>query len=198
MFDEEKLAWANRHYLKMADPARLAELSLPYFNDAGVRMTPDARGLEFLAVGHGDGERVGRSARARCRRAWRSCSTTTRRRRSATRRCSRRCAATRRALVVAALAEELASAPRLDRERFRAVANRVKARTGQKGKALFHPIRVVLTGRAEGPELDLAVPTIDLGAELPASAGIPTIVGNRERAAAFVKTLELSTLKCET
>ena len=67
-----------------------------------------------------------------------------------------------------ALAEELAAAPRLDRERFRAVANEVKARTGQKGKALFHPIRVALTGRAEGPELDLAVPAIDRGAELPA------------------------------
>ena len=63
--------------------------------------------------------------------------------------------------VVDAFAEELAAAPRLDRERFRAVANQVKARTGQKGKALFHPIRIMLTGRAEGPELDLAVPAID-------------------------------------
>ena len=92
--------------------------------------------------------------------------------------------------VVAVLAEELGAAPRLDREKFREVANRVKARTSQKGKALFHPIRVVLTGRAEGPELDLAVPAIDMGAELPASAGIPTIVGNRERAAAFAKALD--------
>ena len=65
----------------------------------------------------------------------------------------------------------------------------MKARTGQKGKALFHPIRVALTGRAEGPELDLAVPAIDLGADLPASAGIPPILGCRERAAAFVAAL---------
>jgi nondiscriminating glutamyl-tRNA synthetase len=50
VFDEEKLAWANRHYLKIADPARLAALSLPYFSDAGVPMAPDARGVEFLAV----------------------------------------------------------------------------------------------------------------------------------------------------
>jgi len=91
--------------------------------------------------------------------------------------------------VVVALAAELAAAPRLDRERFRAVANQVKARTGQKGKALFHPIRVVLTGRTEGPELDLAVPAIDRGAELPSSAGLPAIVGNRERAAAFAHAL---------
>jgi hypothetical protein len=76
------------------------------------------------------------------------------------------------------------------------VANQVKARTGQKAKALFHPIRIVLTGRAEGPELDLAVPAIDAGADLPESAGIPKILGNRERAAAFVRTLnsQVSTL----
>jgi glutamyl/glutaminyl-tRNA synthetase len=92
--------------------------------------------------------------------------------------------------VVRALAEELASAPRVDREKFREVANRLKARTGQKGKALLHPIRVVLTGRAEGPELDLAVPAIDRGAELPADAGVPLILGNRERADRFAQALK--------
>ena len=92
--------------------------------------------------------------------------------------------------VVRALAEELARAPRLDRERFRQAANEVKARTAQKGKALFHPIRVALTGRAEGPELDLAVPAIDRGAELPGDTGIPRIIGCRERTAAFVAALE--------
>jgi glutamyl/glutaminyl-tRNA synthetase len=91
---------------------------------------------------------------------------------------------------VRALAEELTTAPRLDREKFREVANRVKGRTGQKGKALFHPIRVVLTGRAEGPELDLAVPAIDRGAELPPGAGVPPILGNRERADRFARALD--------
>ena len=102
---------------------------------------------------------------------------------------ARRCARPGARAVVEALAEELAAAPRLDRERFRAVANQVKARTGQKGKALFHPIRVALTGRAEGPELDLAVPAIDRGAELPAGSVTPAIVGCRERAAAFAHGL---------
>ena len=61
-----------------------------------------------------------------------------------------------------ALAEELAASPRLtDKDAFRALANRVKDRTGLKGKNLFHPIRVILTGSHEGPELDLIVPAID-------------------------------------
>src|SRR5437899_10397223 len=173
----------------MADPIRFAELAVTYFNDAGVRMSPGSRGLEFLAsampmaTGSVDrldqvparlavlfdydaeaalrDERVGGEMRDAAAQA-----------------------------VVRALADELATAPRLDRERFRTAANAVKARTGQTGKALFHPIRVALTGRADGPELDLAIPAIDGGADLPADAGIPKILGCRERAAAFVHALE--------
>ena len=94
--------------------------------------------------------------------------------------------------VVRALAEELARAPRLDREQFRGVATEVKNRTGQKGRQLFHPIRVALTGLTEGPELDLVVPAIDRGADLPRDAGLMPMLGCRERAAAFVRALERS------
>jgi hypothetical protein len=54
-----------------------------------------------------------------------------------------------------------------------------------KGKALFHPIRVALTGEGGGPELDLAVPAIERGAALAPAAGVAPIVGCRERADAF-------------
>ncbi len=189
VFDEEKLAWANRHYLKIADPARLAALALPYFAAAGVAMTPDAGGLEFLAsaIGMASGS-VDRLSQFPARMAflfdYDAAATL------ADGQILAEMQAEGARAVVAALAGELASAPRLDREKFREVANRVKARTSQKGKGLFHPIRVVLTGRAEGPELDLAVPAIDLGAELPPSSGIPAITGSRERAAAFARALE--------
>ncbi len=92
--------------------------------------------------------------------------------------------------VVRTFAAALAEAPRLDRERFRAIAHAVKGSTGQKGKALFHPIRVALTARSDGPELDLAVPAIDRGAELPPNAGLPSILGCRERVNAFLDALE--------
>ena len=189
VFDEEKLAWANRHYLKIAQPARLADLSIPFFRNAGVAIEADARGMEFLAsvmpIASGSVDRLdqvparlsflfdyspvtaladpvlSREMREDQARAWSE-----------------------------PLAEVLAAAPRLDRDRFRAVANAVKARTGQRAKALFHPIRVALTGRTEGPELDLAVPAIDRGAELSPDAGIPKILGCRERAQAFVAALD--------
>ncbi len=92
--------------------------------------------------------------------------------------------------VVTALAEELRSTARLtDREIFRAVANKVKEASGQKGKALFHPIRVVLTGEAEGPELDLLVPAIDRVTTLSPADGLQSVTGCRERAAAMNELL---------
>jgi len=189
VFDEEKLAWANRHYLKMADPRRVAELSVPYFNQAGVKLSPDARGVEFLAAAMAMAtSSVDRLDQVPARLALLfeySPEATL-----SDARVSEEMRTEPAQTVVRALAQELARAPRLDRDRFRGAANEVRTLTGQKGKALFHPIRVALTGRAEGPELDLAIPAIDRGAELPLDAGVPPIVGCRERAAAFVRALE--------
>jgi glutamyl-tRNA synthetase len=189
VFDEEKLAWVNRHYLKLASASRLAGLSIPYFQQAGVPLTPSSIGLEFLAsVMSIASESVDRLDQVPGRLAVLFTFSPETALSDATIRAEMQAQGAR--AVARALAEELAAAPRLDRDRFRAVANAVKGRTGQKAKGLFHPIRLVLTGRAEGPELDLVVPAIDRGAELPADAGIPKILGCRERAAAFVRGLE--------
>jgi glutamyl/glutaminyl-tRNA synthetase len=189
VFDEEKLAWANRHYLKMADPARIAQLSVPFFNDAGVAMDPDDRGMQFLAEAMAIvTSSVDRLDQVPARLAFLFEFSPERALEEPQIR--QEMAGDSARAVVAALAEELATAPRLDRDRFRAVANQVKVRTGQKGKALFHPIRLALTGRAEGPELDLAAPALDRGAEVPPEAGIPPIEGCRERAAAFIRAVD--------
>jgi len=190
VFDEEKLAWMNRHYLKVSDPIRIAELSVPYFNAAGVRTSPDARGLEFLAAAMAMAtSSVDRLDQIPARVGFLFDYSPERTLADPQVREEMRAAQSRR--VVGALAEELAKAPRLDRDRFRALAGEVKARTDQKGRALFHPIRVALTGRAEGPELDLAIPTIDRGAELPPEAGVPRVLGCRERAALFIRALDV-------
>jgi hypothetical protein len=93
--------------------------------------------------------------------------------------------------VLAALAQETAtSGPFLDKETFRAMAGRIRQQTGAKGKALFHPIRLALTGEAEGLELDLAVPLIEQGASLGAASDVCAIASVAERAAAFLHELE--------
>jgi nondiscriminating glutamyl-tRNA synthetase len=188
VFDEEKLAWANRHYLRRADPDRIVGLSLGYFRRSGLVTTPSAEALEFLSsvmpMATGSVDRLDEIP-LRLRFLF-----------EFDPRASLARAEVREVLahagaraVIDVLARELGDAGRLDREAFRTVIAAIKQQTGQKGRGLFHPVRVALTGEAAGPELDLAVPAIDRGAGLPSTSGVARIVGCRERAAAFARAL---------
>jgi glutamyl-tRNA synthetase len=60
--------------------------------------------------------------------------------------------------VTAAAAGFLEQAERV--EDWPLVVEAVKKATGRKGRALFHPLRLALTGRADGPELKDLLPLI--------------------------------------
>jgi nondiscriminating glutamyl-tRNA synthetase len=189
IFDLEKLAWMNRHYMKAAAPARLAAESLQYFTarEFVTRRTDEA--MEFvtqaLPMAVGSVDRL-EEIPDRLRFLFDFDPTAA----LAKPEVAEVAHAPGARDVIAALAEELRETGRLDRETFRAAANRVRQRTGQKARALFHPIRVALTGEAGGPELDLAIPAIERGAELARSSGVAPVLGCRERAQQFVETLD--------
>jgi glutamyl-tRNA synthetase/nondiscriminating glutamyl-tRNA synthetase len=185
VFDREKLAWMNRHYMKEAAPTRLVAEAARYFVARGfLRRRTDAA-MEYLvavlSMAVGSVDRL-EEIPDRLKFLFEF----------------EPAAAIARPDVVEILSEAGARAviaalpdaidrPLVDRETFRAMANRVKERTGLKGKALFHPIRVALTGEGGGPELDLAVPAIERGSMLPPDAGLVRVVGCRERAVAFAR-----------
>ncbi len=186
VFDEEKLAWVNRHYLKEAAPDRLASLALPYLRRsgyAGERVAPE--GMAYLGavtpLFSASIDRLDQAPR-RLQQLFEfdpAAAVGDPALRADMQQGEARA-------VIDALADELAASPRMtDREAFRAAAARVRQRTGQKGRALFHPIRLALTAAADGPELDLLVPAIDRGAELPRDCGLRAIAGARERAQRF-------------
>jgi nondiscriminating glutamyl-tRNA synthetase len=187
VFDPEKLAWVNRHYLKTADHRRLAELSLPYLQQAGWISTATSADLEFLTqIAPVAAASVDRLEQVPKRLAFLFDYSAER----ALETPQIRDEASGARTVIEAFAVDLATCgPLLDREAFRAAATRVREKTGQKGKALFHPIRLALTGEAEGLELDLAVPAIERGAALDDSSGILSIPSARARAAAFASAL---------
>ena len=182
VFDVEKLAWVNRHYLKLVEPARLARMAVPYLQRAGWLSEPTDADVGFLEavvpLASGSADRL-EQLPTRLRFLFDY---------SATRALADpgiRAEAETAQPVIAALAEDLADAAALlDREAFRAAAARVREKTGRKGQALFHPIRVALMGEAEGVELDLAVPAIERGARIE-SSGIRAIPSAAARAAAF-------------
>jgi glutamyl-tRNA synthetase/nondiscriminating glutamyl-tRNA synthetase len=190
VFDEAKLAWVNRHYLKTAAPERLADLALPYLRAGRMvegelswaarawlesLILPLAGSVDRLSqipdrlvtVFTFDPDAVLASQTVRQERSDAGFQA-----------------------VIRALADDLAASPALlDRDSFRAAANRVKDKTGLKGKALFHPIRVALTGALEGPELDLIVPAIDRAAAMPTASGLAPVTGCRDRARAVTRAL---------
>jgi glutamyl-tRNA synthetase/nondiscriminating glutamyl-tRNA synthetase len=73
-------------------------------------------------------------------------------------------------------------------ERFKAIMNEVKAKTGAKGKELFHPIRIVLTGSHSGPEFDKLIPILEDGSQLALPQHVLSV---RERLDKFLETSTL-------
>ena len=187
VFDPEKLAWMNRHYMKAAAPARIASETARFFQAKGFLKRKTDAALAYLeslmpmAVGSVDRleeipdrlaflfdyDAEAALARPGVAEVLHEAGARD---------------------VIAALPEAI-TGPLLDRESFRAAASRVKEMTGQKGRALFHPIRVALTGEGGGPELDLAVPAMDRGAAVPPDAGIAKVLSARDRARAFASAV---------
>ncbi len=66
--------------------------------------------------------------------------------------------------------------------RFKELMNEVKAETGAKGKDLFHPVRITLTGAHSGPEFDKLIPLLEEGSQLDLPVHVLSV---RERVEAF-------------
>ena len=86
-------------------------------------------------------------------------------------------------VVLAAFAARvLVEAAPLTAERFKAMMREVQKESGVKGKELYHPVRVMLTGAHSGPEFDKLIPLIEDGSQLQLPVHILSV---RERVEAF-------------
>jgi len=82
------------------------------------------------------------------------------------------------------LEDESACAGQLTAEQFKKIVNEVKAETGAKGKELFHPIRIVITGSHSGPDFDRLIPILEAGSHLHLPKHVLSV---RERVEEFAK-----------
>jgi nondiscriminating glutamyl-tRNA synthetase len=86
--------------------------------------------------------------------------------------------------AVKIMADESASTGQLTPEQFKKIVNEVKAETGAKGKELFHPIRIVITGSHSGPDFDRVIPILEAGSHL----NLPKhVLSVRERVEEFAR-----------
>ena len=154
VFDMEKLYWLNRHYIKQSPPERIEKLALPFFVQAAF-----CQQIRAIRVAHW----FGKWLRCWCRRStsWMSCPSApldlplrrgSRGELARQRRGAGRAEDARRACRVCCRRSRPIASP-MTPERFKAIMNEVKAKTGAKGKDLFHPVRVVVTGSHSGPRV---------------------------------------------
>lgn len=179
VFDFDKLNWLNRHYIKLADPQRLATLAQPYFAArlAAATAPPEAWFLRLLAlilpgVDHLDQlpskaapilDYDAEAARTNPENVLLLDTDSAN-------------------IVLAEFAHRTrAHLGPVTPELFKEWMNEIKAATGTKGKELFHPVRIALTGAHSGPEFDKLLPLIEEGSSL--GLGIMSV---RERIQQFV------------
>jgi glutamyl-tRNA synthetase/nondiscriminating glutamyl-tRNA synthetase len=182
IFDFEKLNWLNRHYMKLAPPARLAALCWDYFGG----LLPEKHeasndvlvwffhlvGLFAPKVNHLDDLP--------------KISLFIFRLDPALARANEENAAILSVDSARTVLAEMASRARahigpVSVADFSQWMNEVKEAAGVKGKDLFHPIRIAITGTHSGPEFDKIIPLIEQGATL--NLGVPSV---RDRLLQFV------------
>jgi glutamyl-tRNA synthetase/nondiscriminating glutamyl-tRNA synthetase len=182
IFDFDKLNWLNRHYLKQAAPERLAALAWGYYAEQlpARETAPETvqswfvRLLTLLvpAVDHLD-QLPEKSAPIFAFDP-------------ASARANEENAAVLAVPSADVVLKELASRVRahsgpVTPEAFKAWMNEIKAATKIKGRELFHPVRIALTGAHSGPEFDKLISLIEEGAAL--GLGISSV---RERIERFL------------
>lgn len=201
VFDMEKLYWLNRHYIKASPAERIEKLAQPYFaqlmgevfspqgnkETADSSTAPDSHNwlatvIQLLApsvdrldqlpakaalIFNYDAPAALASPDNAEVLAWPQTDAVLAR------------------FTYKILEDESAREGKLTPEQFKKIVNEVKAETAAKGKELFHPIRLVVTGSHSGPEFDKLIPILEAGSRLP----LPKPVLNvHQRVSQFAKT----------
>jgi glutamyl-tRNA synthetase/nondiscriminating glutamyl-tRNA synthetase len=187
IFDNEKLNWLNRHYIKQSPPERIHQLAAGFLQRAGLlaaEMDPKisnwADRLADLLVPYVDRleqlpERAGILFGYDAAKALASPGN------------AEVLAAEKTPAVVHGFARRAEAEAKLTPERFKEIMNELKAESGAKGKDLFHPVRVMLIGAHSGPDFDRLIPLIEEGSQLKLPVPVKSV---RERVKEFVAALE--------
>jgi len=205
IFDFEKLYWLNRHYIKQIPSLKLGFVGLQYFARAGylgpevqAGLSPEGKietgwhvavhvwlsKVTELFVPYIDrfDQLAERAAFLFCFDAQAAVSNSEN---------AAVLAGSKTAAVLSAYARrvEQVEAGALTAERFKQIIKEVQQETGAKGKELYHPIRITVTGSHSGPEFDKIIPLIEEGSRLQLPVHVLSV---RERLEVFRAAFPIS------
>ncbi len=184
IFDMEKLYWLNRHYIKGSPPEKIAAMARPHYQNL-VGAPTAAMELWLDSITQMLGPSVDRLDQLPEKAALifqYDASAALAARDNAEVLALPHTDAVLARFLVKILEDESAREGKLTPEQFKKIVNEVKAETGAKGKELFHPIRIVVTGSHSGPEFDKLVPILEEGSRLPLPKHVLSV---RERVEEF-------------
>jgi nondiscriminating glutamyl-tRNA synthetase len=180
VFDWDKLHWLNRHAIKQASPAELMALAWPYFASRQWLPPQSPEGPiekwfgEVLALFLPAVDQL-QQLPDKAATLWRLAPLTEEDAALLTSEAGERVV---RSFTAKIRAEAAAVTP----QRFKELMTEVKTETGVKGKDLFHPVRIILTGAHSGPEFDKLIPLLEEGSRLDLPTHVPSVL---ERVEAF-------------
>jgi nondiscriminating glutamyl-tRNA synthetase len=163
IFDYQKLFWINRQYIKSLAPKEKARHAAPFLQEAGIlpaKLGQDhwtwlEEAVEILS------ERVNTLSELRDKFRllfdYSPEDISFEDKSELHTECGRK--------VLAAFKQHLPDAP-VDFEKFMEIAKTVQQETGCKGKNLYHPLRIALTGKTSGLDLDKFIILAEKGARL--------------------------------
>jgi nondiscriminating glutamyl-tRNA synthetase len=182
VFDWDKLHWLNRHAIKHSPLPELRALAWPYFTALQLLPLQSHAGdpivnwfdhvLELFLPAVDQLQQLPDKAAA----LWRTAPVNPEDAAMLTSEAGER-------VVRSFTAKVRAEVGALTAPRFKELMNEVKTETGVKGKDLFHPVRIILTGAHSGPEFDKLIPLIEDGSRLDLPTHVPSV---RERVEAFL------------
>ena len=201
VFDMEKLYWLNRHYIKECEPQRLTFLAVEFFaraGDIGKNQIPGPGWDGTMSVEKSTFEWFAKVAALLAPSVDRLDQLPDRASFIFNYDAKAALAAPENAEVLSwpnteavltrfvfkILEDESAQEAKLTSEQFKKIVNEVKAESGAKGKELFHPIRLAVTGSHSGPEFDKLIPILEEGSRLQLPKHVKSV---RERVEEFAK-----------
>jgi len=164
IFDYEKLSWINRQHIKKLTPAELAKHAYPYLKEANIlpdKMTEAHwKWLEKAVKSLVEGvDRFSQIPSAFSLLFDFSPSAMDDEAKTLIK-------SEAAAKVIRLFKEKTQKLKEFSYELFVGITEEIKKETGYKGKALYHPLRVALTARASGLELDKFIPLVEEGTKL--------------------------------
>ena len=184
IFDWEKLHWLNRHYLKQADPERVQELVWPHF---AALLPPRDRASAEAKAWFGKLLALFLPAVSQLEELPAQTSFVFRFDPAQARENAENAAIldteSARRVLQAFAALVAAHTGAVTPEQFKMWMDVVKTQTGAKGKDLFHPVRIALTGAHSGREFDKLIPILEEGSQITLPQHVLSV---RERLDAFL------------